>query len=66
MVNRPVKIVINDNTVETTFAELGFANDGNTHIDEAFKAGKSDSFMERIFAPVYYHQRYLPLTICLS
>ncbi len=41
MVNRPVKIVINDNTVETTFAELGFANDGNTHIDEAFKAGSS-------------------------
>lgn len=52
MVNRPVKIIINGNTVETTFAELGFANDGNTHITEAFKAGKPESFMERIFGSV--------------
>ena len=66
MVNRPVKIVINDNTVETTFAELGFANDGNTHIDEAFKAGKSDSFMERIFAPVSKKDKEYNLSFTLD
>jgi len=48
-VNRPVTVIINGNTVETTFAELGFASDGDTHVAEAFKEGKPDGFMERIF-----------------
>lgn len=52
MLNRPVKIIINDNAVDTTFGELGFSYDGNSHVPEAFKVGKSGNFIERAFGSV--------------
>jgi len=45
---RPVKVIINkNNSVDTTFTELGFRYTGESHIDEAFKVGKSGSFLDR-------------------
>ena len=52
ILERPVKILVNDNSVDTTFAGLGFSSDGDNHVSEAFKVGKSGSFMDRVFGSV--------------
>lgn len=47
---RPVKIIINSKkSVDTTFEELGFANEGDNHVSEAFQIGKTGNFFERLF-----------------
>lgn len=65
-VNRPVTVIINGNTVETTFAELGFASDGDTHVAEAFKEGKPDGFMERIFGSASKNDKEYNLSYTLD
>lgn len=52
ILDRPVKILVNDNSVDTTFAGLGFSSDGDSHVPEAFQVGKSGSFMDRVFGSV--------------
>lgn len=50
LVSRPVKIIINNKKyVDTTFAELGFSNEGDSHVTEAFQIGKTDNVIERLF-----------------
>ncbi len=46
---RLVTVVINNDTVETTFDELGFYCTSSGYIDEAYKIGKTGNFFERIF-----------------
>ncbi len=50
LLSRPVKIIINNKkSVDTTFKELGFANEGDNHVAEAFQIGKTDNIFERLF-----------------
>lgn len=48
---RPVKIIINDNTVDTTFGELGFSYDDSASAQEALQEGNQYSFIRHIFKP---------------
>jgi len=48
---RPVKIIINDNTVDTTFGELGFSYDDSASAKEALQEGNQYSFIRHIFKP---------------
>lgn len=46
--SRTVKIIINDDVVETTFAELGLSSDGSDYVSDAFEIGKTGNFIERM------------------